>query len=616
MAHDPDDAIDDFHARLHALTPSARATMGLMAINVLVYIAMVARGDNGLWADARGLLAWGANFGPLTRAEWWRLITAPFLHGGLLHLALNMMALRSGGPLLERSLGPARFLAAYVLTAVAASLGSVLVSSHVVSVGASGAVFGVFGALLGIALHHAPAAERLSYLKPAWGRPRLSEEDARRAAHHAASAGPAVMPAHLARLLSTQIVGLVILNALIGLAVPVIDNAAHAAGFLAGLALGWIAAGAVSRRLASVTTSPGEPRAPDGLVNRSRWLVPAASLVLVTLAMNAVFPLLPEPVRLAILDRGCGAGSGAACLAAAREVRTATRGQLTPAARGYLERGCRAGSGPACTALALSSMTAGGRIAAARAFARACELGDAAGCRAWGALLETGQGVPLDLKQALAAYTRACDRQDGPSCLRLAEAWLQGRGVARDARRGMSLAETACDLGELRGCTVRGAQLAAAKDIAGALRAFDRACRGGEPLACFELGSRYETGNGVARDVKRAALAYYERACALRVGVACTRAGRLFERAPEALDLPKAAAMYEAGCRFGQAESCFNAGVMYAEGRGRAKDPAKALAYYEQACALGLKQICGLVAQLKGLAPGVPASASRPEQTP
>jgi len=82
------------------------------------------------------------------------------------------------------------------------------------------------------------------------------------------------------------------------------------------------------------------------------------------------------------------------------------------------------------------------------------------------------------------------------------------------------------------------------------------------------------------------------------------------------LNLPKAAAMYEGGCRFGQAESCFNAGVMYAEGRGRAKDPAKALAYYEQACARGLKQICGLVSQLKASPAGVSSGATRPDAKP
>ena len=60
------------------------------------------------------------------------------------------------------------------------------------------------------------------------------------------------MPAYIARLLSTQIVGLVILNVLIGLTIPVIDNTAHVSGLVAGLALGWFGAGAVSARLASV----------------------------------------------------------------------------------------------------------------------------------------------------------------------------------------------------------------------------------------------------------------------------------------------------------------------------------------------------------------------------
>jgi TPR repeat protein len=119
-------------------------------------------------------------------------------------------------------------------------------------------------------------------------------------------------------------------------------------------------------------------------------------------------------------------------------------------------------------------------------------------------------------------------------------------------------------------------------------------------VACAELGDLYETGRGVPRDVKLAALSYYAPACGGLVPIACTRAGRLFERAPEVVNLPRAASMYEAGCRLGQAEACFNLGVMYAEGRGRPRDAAKALTFYEQACARGLKQVCDLVAQLRG----------------
>jgi TPR repeat protein/membrane associated rhomboid family serine protease len=593
VPHDLHEPIDEFHDRLFTLTPAARGTTALLAVNIAIYVAMVLRGENGFWGDARSLVAWGANFGPATRSEWWRLLAAPFLHGGVLHLALNMIALESGGPLLERSLGTARFLAVYVLSAIAASVGSVLVHPQLVSVGASGAVFGIFGALLGIALHHAPPADRWSYLRPSFGRPELPD----RAAASPVTMSAGLMPPELSRLLATQIVGLVILNALIGLAVPVIDNAAHGIGFLAGLGLGWLLAGVVSMRVGSV------PRAgaPAGRIvpDRSRWVVPTAAVLFVALGSNAIFPLLPLRARLTILDTGCGLGAGGACLAAAREVRLISGGRDSPAARDYMERGCRAGSGASCTALGLTLVGPAGGAAAARPLAMACELGDAEGCRLWGMLLDAGQGVPRDVPRAMVAYERGCDGRDAFACLRLANAVHQGRGIARDPKRAAALALESCDLGEPRGCTLRGMQLVAGNDMSGGIRQFERACSAGESIACTELGELFETGRGVPRDVARAANSYYAPACARGMAVACTRAGRLFERQQELLDPARAVGMYEAGCRLGQGPSCFSAGAMYAEGRGRPRDAAKALAFYEQACARGLKQVCALVAQLR-----------------
>ncbi len=156
------------------------------------------------------------------------------------------------------------------------------------------------------------------------------------------SSGSPVMPAALARLLSTQIVGLVVLNALIGLAIPVIDNAAHAVGFVTGLALGWTAAGAVSARLASIGPPGRAERAPrESSIDHDGWCQSAVAVVVV-LSLNAMFPRLPSaPARIAILDAGCGLHSGSACLAAAREVQARRRARSTPGARGYLDRGCR-----------------------------------------------------------------------------------------------------------------------------------------------------------------------------------------------------------------------------------------------------------------------------------
>src|SRR5205807_4337580 len=92
-------------------------TTGLIAINVLVFLAMVLRGVS-LWnPSGRQLVDWGALYGPFTLNEqWWRLLSSMFLHVGVVHLALNMWCLWSLGLLAESLLGRWTFLASYLAT--------------------------------------------------------------------------------------------------------------------------------------------------------------------------------------------------------------------------------------------------------------------------------------------------------------------------------------------------------------------------------------------------------------------------------------------------------------------------------------------------------------------
>jgi membrane associated rhomboid family serine protease len=88
-------------------------------------------------------------FGIAIGGEWWRLLTSAFLHGSFLHIAFNMFVLFALGPTLERVLGHGRYLALYLLAALGGSVASYVFSDiRTVSVGASGAIFGLMGALL------------------------------------------------------------------------------------------------------------------------------------------------------------------------------------------------------------------------------------------------------------------------------------------------------------------------------------------------------------------------------------------------------------------------------------------------------------------------------------
>ncbi len=111
---------------------------------------MLANGA-GLWHSGNSIqLAWGANFGPATQdGEWWRLGTAMFLHFGIIHLTLNLWALWDGGQLVERMYGHARFAGIYFASGLTGNLLSLVAHKGLtISGGASGAIFGIYGALL------------------------------------------------------------------------------------------------------------------------------------------------------------------------------------------------------------------------------------------------------------------------------------------------------------------------------------------------------------------------------------------------------------------------------------------------------------------------------------
>jgi membrane associated rhomboid family serine protease len=133
----------------------AKVTKALIAINVAVYVAELAQGANvngvggSIYTD--GVLIALARTGPqhligVAEGQYWRLITAPFLHYGPFHLLLNMLALWWFGTLLEQRIGSAKFLLLYLMSGLAGSAGALIASPLEPTVGASGAIFGILGA--------------------------------------------------------------------------------------------------------------------------------------------------------------------------------------------------------------------------------------------------------------------------------------------------------------------------------------------------------------------------------------------------------------------------------------------------------------------------------------
>jgi rhomboid protease GluP len=193
-------------------------TTTLVGMNVAVYVAMVLTGVPAVEPLVPQLLKWGANWGPLSLgAEPWRMLASTYVHAGIIHIGLNMWCLWNLGFLAERIFDPWTYVLAYTFSGLAGSLSSLWWHPGAVGVGASGAIFGLAGALI--------AALYLGHLP-------ISRE---------------AIQGTLRSLL--VFAGY---NLFFGAALPGIDNSAHVGGLVAGLALGAV--------LAKHLTAPEEIR--------------------------------------------------------------------------------------------------------------------------------------------------------------------------------------------------------------------------------------------------------------------------------------------------------------------------------------------------------------------
>jgi membrane associated rhomboid family serine protease len=126
---------------------AAPVTTALIIINVVAYLAeMVGGGSSAIGGGGSVIVDFGL-FGPAVEdGEWYRIVTGGFLHAGLIHLGFNMLALYFLGGLLEPAIGPWRFIAIYFVSLLGGSFGALVLDPLELTVGASGAVFGLMAA--------------------------------------------------------------------------------------------------------------------------------------------------------------------------------------------------------------------------------------------------------------------------------------------------------------------------------------------------------------------------------------------------------------------------------------------------------------------------------------
>jgi rhomboid protease GluP len=186
--------------------PVPWVTRVLVGLNVLVFVAMIATGGSTAGFTNYFVLKWGANYGPLSLGRQpWRMLASNYVHGNLLHIALNMWCLWNLGTLAEFIFGRWTLLWVYTFCGLAGSLASLWWHPNVIGVGASGAIFGLAGAMIA-----AIYLGKLPYPRQAFG---------------------GVLRSLLA------FAGY---NLLFGAAISVVDNSAHIGGLLMGLLLGTV----------------------------------------------------------------------------------------------------------------------------------------------------------------------------------------------------------------------------------------------------------------------------------------------------------------------------------------------------------------------------------------
>ena len=228
-------------------------TWALLAVNTVIWVAA------GGTENPDVLLDLGAMFGPLVaNGEYWRLFTAMFLHVGVLHLVFNSFALFIFGQVLERIYGHGRFLTIYILAGLFGSVASYVINSIGIGAGASGAIFGVLGALAAFFVAQWKIFGRI-------GQRNL-----------------------------TGVMLLVSINLVYGLLSPGIDNWAHMGGFAAGFVLGLLLA-------PEYEVVTGESDVPSRMIDanslaRRNWVVPVflALLVAFTMVGTATLPENPH----------------------------------------------------------------------------------------------------------------------------------------------------------------------------------------------------------------------------------------------------------------------------------------------------------------------------------
>lgn len=178
------------------------ATLILISINIIIFLFTAFLSRDIFSINTNVLVIYGAKFGPYIEAgQYYRLLTCAFLHGGLIHLLCNMYSLYILGPQINLVYGTLKYIVIYFISCITSSLMSFILSPYTISVGASGAIFGLMGALIAFAFVERKKIDK-SFM--------------------------------------SGLLQVLALNLLIGMSLSNIDNYGHIGGLLGGIIMGYI----------------------------------------------------------------------------------------------------------------------------------------------------------------------------------------------------------------------------------------------------------------------------------------------------------------------------------------------------------------------------------------
>ncbi len=240
-----EDSLDSAKLLPSGLDRTPYVTWALLGANLALFLLTELLGGSTA-TDA--LVRLGAMEGQLIASgEYWRLFTATFLHSGIIHLGFNLIGLLIFGQQMERLFGPARFLAIYILAGLAGSVASyafnISVTPNSIGIGASGAVFGIVGALVAFFMSNRN------------------------------------MLGSIGRQTLTGLLALAAINLGVGFVMPGIDNFAHIGGLLGGFLLG-MAYSPIYKPIYNMMGWPEQIEDTNSMFRRV-WTLPVAAIALV-----------------------------------------------------------------------------------------------------------------------------------------------------------------------------------------------------------------------------------------------------------------------------------------------------------------------------------------------